>query len=133
MNQAPILIIEWPQYLHSRVRSTRRSRAESGIGLLPCRAGARACLSAIDAGNPSADDGDDLTPNCERRGIQIQRHTVVWRNCPAWLLGAKPDLARAPDRLAAAWIALELTQIAKSTWDCSRRIGRRGVSARQLD
>jgi hypothetical protein len=34
MNQSPFLIIKWPQPLHSRVRSTFRSRAESDIALL---------------------------------------------------------------------------------------------------
>jgi hypothetical protein len=50
MNQSPFLIIKWPQLLHSRVRSTFRSRAESDIALLPRQAGAQVCLSAIGAG-----------------------------------------------------------------------------------
>ena len=49
MNQAPFLIFGWPQYLHLRTRSTPLSRVESVIASLPCRTGARACLSAIGA------------------------------------------------------------------------------------
>ena len=56
MNQSPFLINKWPQCLHSSVRSTFRSRVESDIALLPRRAGARVCLSAIGAGDRPSDD-----------------------------------------------------------------------------
>ena len=52
----PLLIKGWLQCLHSSVRSMGRSRVESDIALLPRRAGARGCLSAIGAGDRTSDD-----------------------------------------------------------------------------
>ena len=72
MNQAPFLIKGWPQCLHSSLRSMGRSRVESDIALLPRRAGARVCLSAIGAVNRPSDDAYHPTLKCALRDGHLE-------------------------------------------------------------
>ena len=94
MNQVPLLIKGWPQCLHSSLRSMGRSRVESDITLLPHRAGARVCLSAIGAVNRSSDDAYHPTPKmCTARwspgrvaSLRLRTHTrppeAGHKDCP---------------------------------------------------
>jgi hypothetical protein len=98
MNQFPLLIKEWPQCLHSSLRSMGRSRVESDIALLPRRAGARVCLSAIGAGDRPSDDAYHPTPKmCTARwspgrvaSLRLRTHTkppeAGHKDCPHCLL-----------------------------------------------